>query len=161
MTTEHAAPSGESVTGPRRSRLGPDFGKLWTSAAFSNLADGVGRTAVPLIATTLTRDPFAIAVIGALAFVPWFVFGIPAGMLVDRFDRRILMALANAVRAGVAFVLAVLTVTGSLDIWLLFAGVLVSASARRCSTTRRTRRCPASSRGRSWTARTDGCRPRR
>jgi len=125
MTTEHAAPSGESVTGPRRSRLGPDFGKLWTSAAFSNLADGVGRTAVPLIATTLTRDPFAIAVIGALAFVPWFVFGIPAGMLVDRFDRRILMALANAVRAGVAFVLAVLTVTGSLDIWLLFAGVLV------------------------------------
>ena len=37
--------------------LGRDFGKLWTAPPFSNLADGLGRTAVPLIATTLTQDP--------------------------------------------------------------------------------------------------------
>ena len=79
------APS--SVQG--RVPLGRDFGKLWTAAAFSNLADGVGRTAVPLIATTLTRDPVAIAAVGALAFVPWLFFGLPAGMIVDRFDRVI------------------------------------------------------------------------
>lgn len=82
----------------RRQDLGRDFGKLWTAAAFSNLADGVGRTAVPLIATTLTRDPLLISVIGALAFVPWLVFGLPAGMIVDRFDRRLVMAIANTIR---------------------------------------------------------------
>ncbi|WP_248150145.1 MFS transporter [Microbacterium aoyamense] len=102
-----------------------DFGKLWTAAAFSNLADGLGRTAVPLIATTLTRDPLAIAAIGALAFLPWLVFGLPAGMIVDRLDRRWIMAIANTLRGGTAAVLAVLTVTGSLTIWWLFAGVLV------------------------------------
>ena len=86
-----------SSDGPTaKPRLGADFGKLWTAAAFSNLADGVGRVAVPLIATTLTRDPLAIAAIGALAFVPWLVFGLPAGMIVDRYDRRRIMALANA-----------------------------------------------------------------
>ena len=74
------APS--SVQG--RVPLGRDFGKLWTAAAFSNLADGVGRTAVPLIATTLTRDPVAIAAVGALAFVPWLFFGLPVGMIVDQ-----------------------------------------------------------------------------
>src|SRR5690606_10911285 len=111
--------------GSRRAPLGRAFGKLWTAAAFSNLADGVGRTAVPLIATTLTRDPMAIAVLGALAFLPWLVFGLPAGMLVDRFDRRRMMALANGIRCAVALVLAVLTVTGQLSIWWLFAGVLV------------------------------------
>ena len=111
--------------GSRRAPLGRAFGKLWTAAAFSNLADGVGRTAVPLIATTLTRDPMAIAVLGALAFLPWLVFGLPAGMLVDRFDRRRIMALANGIRCAVALVLAVLTVTGQLSIWWLFAGVLV------------------------------------
>ena len=109
----------------RRAPLGRDFGRLWTAAAFSNLADGVGRTAVPLIATTLTRDPMAIAVIGALAFLPWLVFGLPAGMLVDRFDRRLLMAIANGIRFFVAIGLATLTVTGALSIWWLFAGVLV------------------------------------
>jgi len=105
--------------------LGRDFGKLWTAAAFSNLADGLGRTAVPLAATTLTRDPFLISVIGALAFVPWLVFGLPAGMIVDRFDRRIIMASANALRGAVALWLAILAVSGSLSLWALFAGTLV------------------------------------
>lgn len=108
-----------------RTKLGPAFGRLWTAAAFSNLADGVGRTAVPLIATTLTRDPFMISVLGALAFLPWLLFGLPAGMIVDRFDRRIVMAVANTVRGGAALALAVLTVTGTLSIWALFAGTLV------------------------------------
>lgn len=105
--------------------LGRDFGKLWTAAMFSNLADGLGRTAVPLIATTLTQDPLAISVIGALAFVPWLIFGLPAGMLVDRYDRRVIMAIANTIRGGVALWLAILTATGHIDIWALFAGTLV------------------------------------
>lgn len=109
----------------RRSPLGRDFGRLWTAAAFSNLADGLGRTAVPLIATTLTRDPVLIAVLGAAAFLPWLVFGIPAGVIVDRFDRRRVMALANALRGTAAVALAVLTVIGALDIAWLLVGTLV------------------------------------
>lgn len=109
----------------RKTPLGRDFGRLWTAAAFSNLADGIGRTAVPLIATTLTRDPLAIAVIGALAFLPWLVFGLPAGMIVDRFDRRWIMAIANTLRGGVALWLAVLTVTGDISLWALWIGTLV------------------------------------
>ena len=128
------APQAEPVLGrrgrlaagrPRRDALGRDFGKLWTAAAFSNLADGLGRTAVPLIATTLTRDPLAIAAIGALAFLPWLVFGLPAGVLVDRFDRRIIMAAANGIRGAVALWLAILTATGSISLWTLFVGTLV------------------------------------
>ncbi|MFK4804765.1 MFS transporter [Microbacterium sp. ZW CA_36] len=109
----------------RRVPLGRDFGKLWTAAAFSNLADGVGRVAVPLIATTLTRDPLAISALSALAFLPWLVFGLPAGMIVDRFDRRWVMAIANGLRGLAAVGLAALTVTGAISIWWLFAGVLV------------------------------------
>jgi len=108
-----------------RPRLGRDFGMLWTAAAFSNLADGIGRTAVPLVATTLTRDPLLISVIGALAFVPWLVFGLPAGMIVDRCDRRLIMAVANALRGAVAVWLASLAVFGGLSLWALFVGTLV------------------------------------
>ena len=113
------------VSRAERPRLGRDFGKLWTAAAFSNLADGLLRTAVPLIATTLTRDPLAIAALGAVAFLPWLLFGLPAGMLVDRFDRRWIMAIANTLRSGTALVLAILTVTGSLDITSLLLATLV------------------------------------
>lgn len=112
-------------TKPERPALGRDFGKLWTAAAFSNLADGLGRTAVPLIATTLTRDPVAIAAIGALAFLPWLIFGLPAGMLVDRFDRRWIMAIANTIRGGTALVVSIMMVTGTMDIWSLLVATLV------------------------------------
>lgn len=116
---------GSSAGRAGRVPLGRDFGKLWTAAAFSNLADGLGRVAVPLVATTLTRDPLAISAIGALAFLPWLVFGLPAGMIVDRFDRRWIMAIANGLRGLAAVGLAALTVAGAIDIWWLFAGVLV------------------------------------
>lgn len=105
--------------------LGSAFARLWTAAAFSNLADGLGRTAVPLIATTLTRDPLAIAALGAVAFLPWLIFGLPAGMIVDRFDRRYIMALANTLRGGVALVLAILATTGTLTIVSLLIATLV------------------------------------
>lgn len=109
----------------REPALGSAFWRLWVAAGFSNLADGIARIAVPLIATTLTRDPVAISVIAALAYVPWLVFGVPSGIIVDRFDRRRVMAAANAIRTGVALLLALLTVTGTLTIWALFAAVLL------------------------------------
>lgn len=105
--------------------VGRVFAQLWTASAFSNLADGLGRTAVPLIATTLTRDPFMIALLGAVAFVPWLIFGLPAGMIVDRFDRRWIMAVANTLRGSVALGLAILASTGSLSILSLLIATLV------------------------------------
>lgn len=122
-TTRHGVRPG--LQRPARPTLGPDFARLWTAAAFSNLADGLGRTAVPLIATTLTRDPLAIAALGAIAFLPWLIFGLPAGMIVDRFDRRWIMAIANTLRGATALVLAILTVSGMLTIWSLLVGALV------------------------------------
>ncbi|SEC15417.1 Transmembrane secretion effector [Paramicrobacterium humi] len=109
----------------RREGLGRPFALLWQSSLVSNLADGLGRTAVPLIATTLTRDPVLIAGIGAIAFVPWLLFGMPAGVLVDRVDRRKAMAIANGLRVVMALVLALSITTDTLSIWLLYGVVLV------------------------------------
>jgi MFS family permease len=109
----------------RRTPLSGGFNRLWTAAIASNLADGIGRTAVPLIATTLTRDPALIAGLTAVTFLPWLLFGIPAGMLLDRVDRRIAMAVANSLRFAVAALLAVLIASGSLTIWWLYACVLL------------------------------------
>ncbi len=105
--------------------LGAGFGRLWTAAIASNLADGIGRTAVPLIATTLTRDPALIAGLTAVTFLPWLLFGIPAGMLLDRVDRRIAMAVANSLRFAVAALLALLITADALTIWWLYACVLL------------------------------------
>ena len=41
--------------------LGADFTKLWTAAAVSNIGDGVTMVAGPLLVTSLTTDPAAVA----------------------------------------------------------------------------------------------------
>ena len=105
--------------------LGSPFARLWTASIASNLADGIGRLAVPLLAVSLTSDPIAIAVIGALAYVPWLLFGIPAGVLADRIDRRVAMALGNGVRFLVAAGLTLAIATDHLSLWLLYATTIV------------------------------------
>jgi Na+/melibiose symporter-like transporter len=96
------------VTGP----LGGAFRRLYASSATSNLADGVGKTALPLIAATFTRDPLAISALASFGFLPWLLFALPSGVLVDRIDRRYAMAAANAVRAASMGALAALVLTG-------------------------------------------------
>lgn len=41
--------------------LGSEFTQLWQGTTASNLADGIGLTAAPLLAAALTRDPLLVA----------------------------------------------------------------------------------------------------
>jgi MFS family permease len=89
-----------------KTKFSPSFQKLWSSSAASNVSDGLLKTAVPLLATTLTTDPFWISTIAAIVMLPWLLFAIPVGGLVDRINRRQMLALANSVRLSAALLLA-------------------------------------------------------
>lgn len=71
------------------------------------MVDGLLKSAGPLLATTLTKDPFWISTIAALIMVPWLLFAIPIGGLVDRIHRRIMLAIANSIRLGAMILLAI------------------------------------------------------
>ena len=83
------------------------FQRLWTASAASNLADGLLKTAAPLLATTLTKDPFWISTIAALSMLPWLFFAIPIGGLVDRINRRTMLAVANTLRLIAILIIAI------------------------------------------------------
>jgi MFS family permease len=78
--------------------LGPDFAKLWTANAVSNLGDGVTLVAGPLLAATLTRDPRLVAGLVVAQRLPWLLFSLVSGALVDRLDRRRVMVAVDAGR---------------------------------------------------------------
>lgn len=71
------------------------------------MVDGLLKSAAPLLATTLTKDPFWISTIAALVMVPWLLFAIPIGGLVDRVHRRLMLAIANSIRLAAMVLLAV------------------------------------------------------
>lgn len=112
-----------------RPPLGAAFANIFTANLVSSLGDGIVRTAVPLLAVTLTRDPFLISGIAALAMLPWLLFAIPSGILIDKIDRRAAMALANTVRALLGVTLLVLVASGTLTIWSLYGVTFVAGVA--------------------------------
>lgn len=104
--------------------LGARYAKLWTSASLSNLADGVMKVALPLVAVRYTDSPALIAGLTFAFTLPWLLFALTAGALADRLDRRRLMLIANAARALFLAFLTVATLTGIGSIWMLYAAAL-------------------------------------
>jgi MFS family permease len=101
---------------------------LWAASTVSSLGDGMYLAALPLLAATLTRDPLAVSVVTFAGWLPWLLFALPAGALVDRLDRRRVMWTVDAARALVVGVLTVAVLAGWASIPLLaVAGFLVGA----------------------------------
>ena len=78
--------------------LGPGFNRLWAASAISNLGDGVMGAAFPLLVASLTRDPFSVAAATVVNRLPWFLFALISGALVDRLDRKRVMVVTDVVR---------------------------------------------------------------
>ncbi len=85
------------------------FRRFLAATGLSNFSDGIALVSWGWIATALTRDPLLIALVPVALKTPWFVFSLPAGILVDRHDRRRIILVADALRA-VAYTAAGLAV---------------------------------------------------
>lgn len=120
-----SAPEGGAASSAQRRGLGRTFANVFTANLASSLGDGIARTASPLLAARLTDDPVLIAGIGAVAMLPWLFFALPAGILVDRMDRRQALALAAGVRTLLAVALVVLVAVNALTIWWLYLVIFV------------------------------------
>src|SRR5689334_23542284 len=113
--------------GTRRPRLGARYWRLWWANTISSTGDGAFVAALPLLAVTISRDPRLVAVVTAASYLPWMVLSLPAGALVDRYDRATLMWRAQAVQAAVVAAVAVLVVFRTANIAVLgLAGLLRS-----------------------------------
>ena len=120
-------PSLGELVAPRR--LGRDFRWLLASSSTSNIGDGVALAAAPLLIASMTSSPILVAAGAILQFLPWLLFGLHAGAIADRFDRRRLVMFANAARAVVLAALCVFLVTGVANIWVVLAVAFLYGTA--------------------------------
>lgn len=109
--------------------LGRRFTIVWTADSVSNLADGVVAVAGPLLIASVTRDPLLVAGLFAVKTLPWLLFSLLSGALVDRVDRRRAMVAADAVRAVAIGALALSVVADLHSVALIYAVYFVLGSA--------------------------------
>jgi MFS family permease len=113
----------------RAAPLPSRFRLLWAATIVSNIGDGVRATALPLLATSLTRDPRLVAGVAVAERIPWLVFILPGGVWADRYDRRKLRVGLDAARALIVGALAVLVALDLGTIVAIYVTAAVLAAA--------------------------------
>ncbi|WP_158881077.1 MFS transporter [Amycolatopsis anabasis] len=105
--------------------LGPDFTRLWWTAAATNLGDGALLAAGPLLISSFTTSPAAVAAGSFAQQLPWLLFALSSGALADRLPRRTLILVVNAVRGTVLAVLAIVVAFGLTQLWPIYLALFL------------------------------------
>jgi len=110
-------------------RLGTGFRWLLASSWTSNLGDGIALAAGPLLVASLTGDAFLVALAATVQWLPPLLFGLVAGALTDRLDRRLIVATVDTFRAVVLVVLTLAVATDVVSIAAVLAALFVLGTA--------------------------------
>ncbi len=95
-----------------RASLGADYRQLWRATAISNLGDGVFLVTFPLLAASVSHDPMAVSAVTLALTIPWLLFALVSGALVDRWDRLAVMRRVDVIRAVLTATLALVVLLG-------------------------------------------------
>ncbi len=93
-----------------------DFRVMWTGMTISLLGDGIFLVAMAWQVYAISNTPKALAFVGIAMTVPHIAFLLVGGAISDRFDRRLVMLFSDAVRGTAIAAVAVLSLTGSLQL---------------------------------------------
>ena len=111
---------------PVRDRGNRPFAWLWWSQTVSGFGSQVTLVAVPLLAaTTLGASAFEMGLLAFVETLPYLVFSIPAGALVDRADRRVLLMLTSLGRAVILMSIPVAALLGMISLPVLYGVAFV------------------------------------
>lgn len=101
---------------------------LWIGQALSALGSRVSLVAYPLLVLATTHSPSKAGLVGFAQAVPVTVLALPAGVLADRVNRRLLMIACDGARALALACIPVALAAGSLPYGLILGVALVDGA---------------------------------
>ncbi len=99
--TKQLRPSQEEQNDKRSTRplwRNRDFLLLWNGQTISTLGTNISTLALPVLVLALTHSPAQAGLLTATRLLPYLLFSLPAGALVDRWNRKIVMIVCDLIR---------------------------------------------------------------
>ena len=124
METKQTA-STKSVASLWRNR---DYLLLWSGQGVSTLGSAISRLTFPLLILAFTGSPAQAGFVGALNVLPYLIFSLPAGALIDRWDRKRVMLLCDTGRALNMASIPAMIALGHLTLVQLYCNSLIEGS---------------------------------
>ena len=117
-----------------------EFVLLEGGQSISDAGTQVSHLAFPLLVLALTGSPAQAGLVGTLRAAPYFLLALPAGALVDRWNRRTVMLVCDSGRALCLGVIALAAAMNALSLPLIYAvalgegmlGVIYSLASIAC-----------------------------
>jgi MFS family permease len=113
--TKVAKPKGPSVFSNR------DFMLLFFGSSISAIGDTFTLVALPWLVLKISHDPAAVGLVALITALPRALFMFVGGAVVDRMSARRVLLISRAINAAFVTVLAVLVVTGAIQMWEVYA----------------------------------------
>jgi len=107
------------------SRLGRSFRWLLASSWVTNLGDGITLAAGPLLVASQTHNPLAVAMAALLQRLPWLLFGLYAGVVADRLNRRTIVIVTGLARAAILLLLTASILAHRVDIAVVLVALFL------------------------------------
>ena len=98
-----------------------DFRLLFAGTTTSLLGDQFALIATPWLVLRLTSDPLILGLVLALEGIPRAVFMLLGGAITDRLSPRLVMLCSDIIRLLLAGLMAFAVLTGTVQIWMLYA----------------------------------------
>ena len=109
-------------------RLNPAFRSLWLSTVATALGQWMQSTALGWLALDISNTSSFVGVVAFAAGIPFLFVSIPGGLLLDRFDRRKILIVCQAIAAICAVLLAADVITGAVQAWHLLVFAFINGS---------------------------------
>ncbi len=113
---------------PARVLRNPNFRRLWVGSVTSAAGTAVGSIVLTWLVYSSTHSAIAISFLGIVQFLPTLFFGLLAGALIDRLDRRRLMLTCDIGRAICFGTLAAVVLLFGVSLEAILAGVFAVAT---------------------------------
>lgn len=109
-------------------RWQPRFFTIWIGQAVSLVGSSLTQFVLIWWITQKTNSPGALATAGIVGLLPTAIFSLLSGAIADRFNRRIIMVLADSITAVCMLVLVILFATETVQLWQVYLLMFIRAT---------------------------------
>ncbi|WP_238905116.1 macrolide efflux MFS transporter Mef(A) [Clostridium sp. YIM B02506] len=109
----------------QNSKWKQDFFTIWTGQAISLISSAILQMAIIFYLTEKTGSAMVLSIASLVGFLPYAVFGPAIGVLVDRYDRKKIMIVADLIIAGAGAILAIIALYMELPVWMVMVVLFI------------------------------------
>ncbi len=102
----------------------PNYRRYFSGQVVSITGNWMQMVAEMWLMVQLTGNGVSVGLVAAFQFLPIMLFGAWGGLLADRMNKRRLLTITQTAMAAPALALWALTVSGSVEVWMVYALVL-------------------------------------